>query len=206
MSIRNINPARFIVFIVLVGGLTLAFSLNQTPTYKATVKILVSQKNPGNCFREVCLLLTNGSGNFQGLQEIASTAAKVVRSESVARATVEQLNLPGLSAQEVLAKLNVANDSGTMFINVSYQDSDPQKAQLIANTIAEVSSQKISSEKVMLGSYPLVARVWKPATLPKAPISPKPVLNTLLALVLGLTVYLGWALAWPYIRTHLFSH
>jgi capsular polysaccharide biosynthesis protein len=193
MSMGNTNPARFIVFIAFVGGLTLAFSLNQTPTYEATVKILVSQKNPGNCFREVCLLLTNGSGNFQGLQEIASTAAKVVRNESVARATVEQLNLPELSAQEVLANTNVEPDPGTMFVDISYKDSDPQRAQLLANTIAEVGSQKISN--VTPGAYPLSARVWEPATLPKAPISPKPILNTLTALVLGLTICVGWAFA-----------
>src|SRR3712207_5852128 len=121
----------------------------------------------------------------------------------VAKAVVEQLNLPELSAGEVLANMSVEKDPGTMFINVSYKDSDPQKAQLIANTIAEVSSQKISSENVMLGSYPLVARVWKPASLPEYPVSPKPLQNMLLALVLALTVGVGWAFAWPYVKRRL---
>ena len=61
----------FAVITLAVLVIPWVFSLNQTPTYEATVKMLVSQKAPGNCFREVCLLLTNGSGGFQGLQEIA---------------------------------------------------------------------------------------------------------------------------------------
>jgi capsular polysaccharide biosynthesis protein len=186
-------PEWSIVFIALVVGLTLVFSLNQTPTYEATVKILVSQEAD---------VLPLRPYDGRGLQEIALTAARVVRSESVARATIEQLNFPGLSAQEVLANTNVEPDPGTMFVNVSYRDSDPQRAQLLANTIAEMGSQKISDD-VMLGSYPLVARVWKPATLPENPVSPKPVHNTVVALVLGLTVCAGWAFAWPYVKSRL---
>jgi hypothetical protein len=39
--------------------------------------------------------------------------------------------------------------------------------------------------------------------LPKTPASPKPVRNTLLALVLGLTVYVGWAFVWPRIAASI---
>jgi hypothetical protein len=100
-----------------------------------------------------------------------------------------------VSAREVLANMSVEPDPGTMFIDVSYEDSDPQRAQLIANAIGEVSSRKISD--VMLGADPIIAKVWQPATLPQTPVSPHPVRNTLLALVLGLTIYAGRAFAWP---------
>jgi capsular polysaccharide biosynthesis protein len=174
-SVEARVPAWFPVFIVFVVGLTLVFSLNQTPTYEATVKVLVSQKAddwwPLRPYDGV------------GLQEIALTVARGVRSESVARATIEQLKLPGLSAQEVLANTSVEPDPGTMFINVSYKDSDPQRAQLIANTIAEESAQKI--EDVMLGNNRTVARIWQPATLPQTPVSPNPARNMLLSLAVG---------------------
>ena len=189
-------PEWSIVFIALVAGLTLFFNLYQTPTYEATVKMLVSQE------AEWWPLRPYDGG---GLQETALTAARVVRSESVARATIEQLKLPELGAQEVLANTNVKQDPGTMFVNVSYRDSDPQKAQLIANTIAEVGSQKIASENAMPGANSIVARVWKPATLPEYPVSPKPLQNTISALVLALIVGVGWAFAWPYVKRRLSS-
>jgi hypothetical protein len=119
-----------------------------------------------------------------------------VQTESVAQAVVEQLNLPELSVREVLQNMRAEPEPGTMFVDLSYKDSEPKRAKLIANTINEVSSRKISD--VTLGGDPLVATVWAPATLPKTPVSPNPVRNMLLALatwrlMLGLliTVRLG---------------
>jgi capsular polysaccharide biosynthesis protein len=167
------------------------FSLYQTPTYVATVKMLVSSQTG--------LVGPNVSWDGGDPQETTLTVSRVVLTESVAQAVVEQLNLSeaSLSAQQVLANTSVEPDPGTMFINVSYKDSDPHRAQLIANTIGEVTSRRIS--EVTLGGNPIIARVWRPATLPQTPVSPKPVSSMLLALVLGLmwglAIYVGQALA-----------
>jgi capsular polysaccharide biosynthesis protein len=177
-----------ILVTVVITGSALGFSLNQTPTYVASVKMLVSQKSPGG---------PNLSGDIAGLQEVALTVARAVDTEPVAQGVVEQLNQPELSAGEVLANMSVEPDPGTMFINVSYKDSDPQRAQLIANTIAEMSSQKISD--VMLGANPIVARIWQPATLPENPVSPNPVRNSIVALLLGGILGVGLAFLLEYV-------
>jgi capsular polysaccharide biosynthesis protein len=70
-----------------------------------------------------------------------------------------------------------------MFVNISYTSSDPQKAQLIANAIGQVLSEKIS--QVSLGANNITATVWAPATLPQNPVSPEPIRNAVVALVLG---------------------
>jgi len=70
-----------------------------------------------------------------------------------------------------------------MFVNVSYKDSDPERAKLIANTIGKVLSEKIS--EVSVGANAITATVWEPATLPETPVSPDPVRNVIIALVLG---------------------
>ena len=90
------------------------------------------------------------------------------------------MNLPELSAREVLQNTTAEPDPGTMFVNISYQDSDPKNAQMAANAIGEVLSEKIS--EVSVGDSVITATVWKPATLPKTPVSPNPVRNMLLAL------------------------
>ena len=146
-------------------------SLHQTPTYEATAKMLVDQSSTDDTNPRIPL----------ALQDLTLTVADVADTMPVAQAVVEQVNLPELSAREVLANTSAEPEPGTMFVNISYKDSDPQRAQLIANTIGEVLSEKIS--EVSVGDSVMTAEVWAPATLPQSPVSPNPVRNVLLALV-----------------------
>jgi len=169
---------------VVITGSALGFSLLQTPTYEASTQILVGQKSAGD---------TNRGANVSDLQELTLTVAKAVPTTPVAEEVVERLDLPDLSAGEVLKNVSVEPDPGTMFVNVSYKDSDPKRAQLIANTISRVFSEKISEVKVSLGTNAITATIWEPAGLPKSPVSPDPIRNAGIALVLG--SLLGVALA-----------
>lgn len=172
-----------ILVTVVVTGSALGFSLTQTPAYLASVKILVGQKaTPGNA---------NLNGDVTGLTDLTLTVAKAADTMPVAQAAVEQLNLPEQSAKEVVQHMSAEPDPGTMFVNISYKSSDPEKAQLTANAIGQVLSQKIS--EVSLGANGITATVWEPATVPQTPVSPDPVRNTVIALLLG--SLLGVALA-----------
>ena len=165
--------------IVLVAAVTagsaLGFSLLQTPTYEASVLILVGQKTTDDTIF--------GAADVSGLQELAVTVAKAVPTTPIAETVVERLNLQEESAGEVLNNISAEQDPGTMFVNVSYKDSNPERAQLIANTIGKVLSEKIS--EVSVGANAITATVWEPATLPETPISPDPIRNVIIALVLG---------------------
>lgn len=88
---------------------------------------------------------------------------------------------------QLLENLRVEEDPGTMFISLSYKDTDPERAQRIANTVAEVASEKIRPE-VRFGPFEshLGIRVWERASVPETPVSPNPLRNGLLALVFGL--------------------
>jgi capsular polysaccharide biosynthesis protein len=165
--------------IVLVAAVTLGsalgFSLLQTPTYEASVLILVGQRTPDD---------TNlGGPNVTDIQDLALTVAKAVPTTPIAETVVERLNLQEGSAIEVLNNVSAEPDPGTMFVNVSYKDSDPERAQLIANAIGKVLSEKIS--EVSVGANAITATVWEPATLPETPISPDPIRDGIIALVLG---------------------
>lgn len=171
-----------ILVTIVVTGSALGFSLAQTPTYEASIKILVGQKITED---------TSFTTDVADLQELTLTVAQAVQTLPVAQAVVEQPNMPEQSGQEVLANMSVEPTPGTTFINVSYKSSDPERAQLIANTIGQVLSQKIS--EVSLGANGITATVFAPATLPETPVSPNLALNGVLALVLG--GLLGIALA-----------
>jgi capsular polysaccharide biosynthesis protein len=162
-----------LVALVIVGS-ALGFSLYQTPTYEASAKILVGQESTGD---------TSLGGDIEGLQQFTLTVAKAAPTVPVSKAVVEQLGLPEGSAEEVRKKMSAEADPGTMFVNVSYQDPDPKRAQQIANTIGQVLSEEIS--EVSLGANTITAKVWEPATLPESPASPNLTLNIIVALVLG---------------------
>ena len=159
---------------VVVAGAALGFSLYQPATYEASIRILVGQKNPE---------ATSIAQDVSDIQDLTLTIAKAVRTAPVAQGVVEQLNLPEESAEGVLNNMSAEPDPGTMFVNVSYKSSDPERAQLIANTIGQVLEEKIS--EVSIGANGIAATVWAPATLPQNPVSPDPVRNTIIALVLG---------------------
>ena len=164
-----------VVVAAVTVGSALGFSLLQTPTYEASVMILVGQETTGN---------TNlGAADVTELQELALTVAKAVPTTPVAETVVQRLGLQEVSATGVLNKISAEADPGTMFVNVSYKDSDPERAQLIANTIGKVLSEKIS--EVSVGANAITATVWEPATLPETPVSPDPIRNGIIALVLG---------------------
>jgi capsular polysaccharide biosynthesis protein len=78
-----------------------------------------------------------------------------------------------------------------MFIEVSYKDTDPQRAQQTANAIGEVFSEQVS--KVSPSASALTATVWEPAVLPEAPVSPDLPRNAALAMIAGLLLGVGLA-------------
>src|SRR5215211_1551231 len=162
---------------VVTTGAALGFSMLQTPTYEASVQILVGQKVTGGKYPNP------GVADVSDLQEVAQTVAQAVPTTTIAETVVERLSLQEESAKEVLNNISAEPDPGTMFVNVSYKDSDPERAQLIANTIGKVLSEKIS--EVSVGANAVSATVWEPATLPETPISPDPIRDGIIALVLG---------------------
>jgi capsular polysaccharide biosynthesis protein len=171
-----------IVVTAVVTGAALGFSLAQIPIYEASVKVVVGQQNTVD---------TNPAADISGLQDLALTVAKGAQTIPVAQAVVEKLNLPEQSTKKVLQNMSAEPDPGTTFVNISYRSSNPREAQRIANTIGKVLSEKVSEGS--LGASGLTATVWSPATLPITPVSPDPVRNSLLALVVG--SFLGVALA-----------
>jgi capsular polysaccharide biosynthesis protein len=177
-----------IMLVALVTtGAAIGFSLLQTPTYESSVLILVGQKTTGD---------TNSGPDVADLQELTLTVAKAVPTTPVAEAVVERLEAPPEGgAGEVLANSSAEPDPGTVFVNVSYKDSDPKRAQLIANTIGIVLSEKIP--EMTLGANAITATVWEPATLPETPLSPHPLSNGLLTLVIGLVLCAGTVVALP---------
>jgi protein tyrosine kinase modulator len=102
------------------------------------------------------------------------------------------LKMPGESAGALLGKLSAQQDPGTVFIDVTYKDSDPKRAQLVVNTVGQVFSRQVSGLSPNVGG--VTATVWEQATPPESPVSPDPARNGVAALALGILLGVGLAL------------
>jgi capsular polysaccharide biosynthesis protein len=179
---------RRIWFITLITGLfvgaAMGFSLLQTPVYEAKIKILVGLQRDGG---DVPL---NLGGDIAGLQQITLTMAEAVDTRPVAEAVTHELNLQE-SPENLLEDLSAKQMPNTQFIEVSYKDTNPRQAQRIVNGIGQEFSEQVLD--VSPSANAVTATVWERAITPQAPVSPKPLLNVLLALVVGGMLGLGLA-------------
>lgn len=159
---------------LVVTGLTVGYSLLfQTQEYKASIKILIGQKQDAS--------QSSLGSNVQGLQDVTATMAEAVSTRTVAEEVIKQQKL-SMSPGDLLNNLTAAQSSTTQFIDVSYKDPDPQRAARIVNAVGKQFSEKVS--KLSTGTN-LTATVFDSAVAPQSPSSPKPLFYGALALVLG---------------------
>lgn len=166
---------------VLLVGTAVGFSLYQTPVYESSIKILVGQDQG----------ITGTPSDVLGLQQITQTMAEVAYSRTVADAVISELDLR-ITEEDFLENMSVQQLNETQVIEVSYTDSDPEKARLVADTIGKVFSEQIS--EVSSSANAITATSWEQAVTPEKPVSPNPVRSGLLALVMGLMLGVGLAL------------
>jgi capsular polysaccharide biosynthesis protein len=174
-----------------VGG-TLA-SLQQTPKYEASAQVLVDEGSPGNGK----IQLIPNAPTPETLQTGIVTMIVASDSRPVAADVVQRLGLP-IGAAELLDNLTVEQVEGTQFIRLTYESNDPVRAQRIVNTVGEVASESISER-----SSNLRATVFEKAAVPATPVSPHPLRNGLLTLVIGLVLCAGTVVALPGVRARV---
>ena len=174
--------------IVLVGA-AVGFSLLQTPSYEASVKILVGQQQSNS---------SEALGSeIAGLQQLTQTMAEAVKTRPVAETVIRQQKLR-ISPEDFLDEnLSVEQISSTQFIEVSYRAHDPQRAKEIADSIGKVFSEQVS--KISPSANAITATVWERAAVPKDPVSPNLLLNGLVALALSLLLGVGLACLLEYL-------
>jgi capsular polysaccharide biosynthesis protein len=179
---------RVILLVVLVFlGATLGVTFWQTPVYEASAKLVMGQKRvpPGSD------LVKPPAPTAEGLQEPARSVVEAIDSRLVAEEVIQRLGLR-MEHSELVENLSVEQEASPGFLQLSYKDTDPERAQLIVNTVGVVSSELITEE---IGrAKDVVVTMWEDASVPSTPVSPDPVRDGLLALVLGLAAGIGLAL------------
>jgi capsular polysaccharide biosynthesis protein len=180
---------RLWVILIAAAALTVAavaLSLLQTPRYEASIRILIGQEQG----------ITETPGDVDGLQQLTLTMTEAIGTRPVAEDVIEELSLQA-TPEELLENLTVEQAAETQFIEVSYQDPDPESARRIANAIGDEFSIRVS--EVSSDANAITATVWEEAATPDEPVSPNPVRNGALALLLGGVLGLGIAILLEYL-------
>lgn len=178
-----------LVMVVSVGA-AVGASLSQEPVYEPPAKLLLGQ-NAGEDEQ-----VANLMGNVEGLQQLTHTVATAVDSRPVAQEVIDRRGLE-MDPQDLLDNLTVTQIEDTQFLELSYTDTDPERAQEIVNSVSNVAAQQISEADATQDDITIT--VWEPATIPTSPVSPNPLRNGLLALALGLMLGMGLAFLMEYL-------
>src|SRR5215217_8598983 len=182
----RIAAGAMVVAVVLVAvGVTWASSM-RTPTYEASAQVWVDQEQE----TQQTYLTRSGEkiqplpSTVEGLQTIILTMIHAIDSRPVAEEAIQRLGLK-MSPEKLLDNLTIEQVESTSFIVLTYKGTDPQKAQQIVNTLGKVSSELISEIRFGRADSRLTATLYEPAVAPESPVSPDPLRNGLLTLVIG---------------------
>ena len=178
-----------LVPLVLVG-LSVGYTSSQTPIYRASATILIGQE-------PVVDPASDASNDLQDLQWFMPTLAAAANTRPVAEDVVQRLGL-SVPPEYVQGSMQVEQIPDTQFLEVSFLDPSPARAQLMANTIGDAVSERLP-ELGPNGSSSLSATVWEQATLPYSPVSPDLMRNILVALALGVMLGIGLAFLVEYL-------
>jgi protein tyrosine kinase modulator len=165
-------------------GATLGVTFWQTPVYEASAKLVVGQKRG---VPQDSDLVNNAAGPQDPL---ALLVVEAIDSRPVAEEVIQRLGLR-MEHSELVENLSVEPEGSTVFLQLSYKDTDPERAQRIVNTVGLVSSERVP--EAIGRANDVVVTMYEDASVPGSPVSPDPVRDGLLALLLGLMV--GWGVA-----------
>ena len=166
-----------VLFAVAFMGIATAYSLSRTPMYEATTTLLVGQALEGTASS------SNLSGSeIEGLQSLTKTMAIAVSTHRIAEVVIQNQDL-SIAPEDFLKNLRAEQIPETEFIEVTYRDPSPERVQKITSTIASEFSTQVS--EISPSASAVTATVWERATVTDSPVSPKPLRNGLLGLVLG---------------------
>jgi len=168
--------------VVVVAMAVTSVGLLQAPTYQATARVLV---DPAQGTGHGKIQLIPNAPAPETLRALTQTMIRAIDNRPAAEEVIQRLGLR-IESAELLDNLTAEQVEGTQFIRLSYEDTDPERATQIVNTVGEVSSELIS-ERSAAGSN-LTATVWDKAAVPETPVSPRPFRNGLVTLVVGWTL------------------
>jgi len=158
-----------------------------TPKYERSTQLLVNRSQVSENF---------STNEVQTNIQLINTYSEIILSPRILDIAAKELEgLIDLENGEITAsylkgKITVNNQNNSQVLNISVEDTDPYRAALIANKVAEVFQREIPSI-MNVDNVNILSEADVPEDL--SPVSPKPLLNIAIAFVVGLMLGVGLA-------------
>lgn len=167
-------------FLGLLGGGALTYF--QTPTYESKARIFIAAESTADDSQGSILSVYFASQRVESYAQLATSRELMQR-------VILRLNLD-MTPDELADKIEASVSELTVIIEIKVHDDAPDTAQNIAKAESEVFTDYVAE----LESSPVKATVVDPASYNANPVSPRPVLNLLVAGLLGLVIGAAMAL------------
>ena len=173
-----------IISLGLLFGAAAAFAtaLIMTPQYEANTQVLVTQSQESS----------DGAVNNQDIQaslQLVNTYWDIILSPTVLDDVVENLGLEQTS-NALANQITVNNQDQSQVLTITVSDEFPENAETIANEVADVFQERVS--EVMNVDNVSILTTADVGQDP-SPVSPQPLVNIAIGLILGVLLALGIA-------------
>ena len=170
------------VLCTLIGFLFSFFVI--TPVYQAETQLLVNPKDSGKQID-----VTQLQGNI----DMINTYSVILKSPAILDKVIEELKLP-LNTEELRKQMNITSEENSQVFSLTIENSDPEKAVSISNSISKTFQSEIKSI-MKVDNVTILAK----AELPEKPIKPNKLFNTGISLIIGLFLGIGLAILLEYL-------
>ena len=164
-----------VIFFVFSIGITAFVTINYiTPMYEAKSTLFIGKET--NNIAGISL------SDLQFDNKLVVDYRELIKTRLVTEEVIERLDLD-VTVSGFVSRLSVATITDSRFINISFQDANPETAARVANVLSEVLVDKAVD---VVGVKNV--RIVDEAIPPMGPISPRLYLNIAIAGVLGIMI------------------
>ncbi len=128
---------------------------------------------------------TVASSDFQVSNYMINDYKELIKGKNVTSEVIKQLNL-NMSSSGLAQKISIYSPQNTRILQINVTDTDPLRAQQIANAVREIASAQLQS----IMQVDSVTTIYE-ANFPQSPSSPNVGKNTLQAGLIGLLLSVG---------------
>lgn len=137
---RKLEIVTIILIFVIIGAVY-TYAILQ-PKYTSYTTLLLTQVNGNNETGNDTTSITQTDLTLNS--KLISTYSEIIKRDAVLREVIDDLNIKNLTEDSLRRSIKVSSISDTEIIKIEVTNENPNYAQMIANKIAEVFSEKIT--------------------------------------------------------------